>query len=297
MAYEKQSFVAGQTLTAAQMNHIEEGIAAAHDAIENLPESSGGVVIDATLSKSGAAADAKIVGDIVTVLVEDKIDKQQGSENVGKILVIGSDGNVTLIDMPETGDIAGVVDGNNNILLTGTLADGTYTLTYKMADGTIQEVGSIVVGAIVHNILDIYDVQINKRWSNSSLSYIDANGFIAFEMPMEDVAGKTIRLKGFTKGMTANGGAKDSWYFYPEDKSYYGDFRNIVDASVSTSSVWNSNDLVDEGGGVYSIAINSDTVYHYDAVTTVIISIPVKDAVITETDLSNLVMTIDELIV
>lgn len=34
MAYEKQTFTKGQTLTAAQMNHIEDGLKAADDKAE-----------------------------------------------------------------------------------------------------------------------------------------------------------------------------------------------------------------------------------------------------------------------
>ena len=37
MAYEKQNFTPGQVLTAAQMNHIEAGVAAAHDALNAAP--------------------------------------------------------------------------------------------------------------------------------------------------------------------------------------------------------------------------------------------------------------------
>lgn len=79
------------------------------------------------------------------------ISQNQGSENVGKILVVGTDGNLTLIDMPEggaSGDVTGILDESNNILLSGNLADGTYTLKYENEDGTYIEVGSLVVGEI-----------------------------------------------------------------------------------------------------------------------------------------------------
>lgn len=79
------------------------------------------------------------------------IAKNQGASNVGKILVVGTDGNLTLADMPEggaSGDVIGVLDEANNILLSGNLADGTYTLKYENADGTYTEVGTLEVGAI-----------------------------------------------------------------------------------------------------------------------------------------------------
>lgn len=88
--------------------------------------------------------------------IADKLPKNQGAANVGKILVVGSDGNLTLTDMPEggaSGDVTGVLDESNNILLTGNLADGTYTLKYEVVgeNGEISytEIGTLEVGSIV----------------------------------------------------------------------------------------------------------------------------------------------------
>lgn len=81
--------------------------------------------------------------------IDDCVLKNQGAENVGKILVVGTDGNLTLTDMPEggaSGDVIGVLDEANNILLSGNLADGTYTLKYENADGSYTEIGNLVVG-------------------------------------------------------------------------------------------------------------------------------------------------------
>ena len=53
--------------------------------------------------------------------------------------------------MPEggaNGDVVGTLDDSNNILLSGSLADGTYTLKYENTDGTYTEIGNLVVGEI-----------------------------------------------------------------------------------------------------------------------------------------------------
>lgn len=77
------------------------------------------------------------------------VQRQQGSANVGKVLMVGSDGNLILTDMPVAGgDITGVVDDSNNIILSGDLADGTYTLKYIKADGTYVDAGELVVSSI-----------------------------------------------------------------------------------------------------------------------------------------------------
>lgn len=64
MSYQKQNFANGEVLTAAQLNHMENGIADA----ESTANTTKGVVdkiIDPTLSVSGKAADAAKVGEAV----------------------------------------------------------------------------------------------------------------------------------------------------------------------------------------------------------------------------------------
>ena len=89
---------------------------------------------------------------IVSRVLLSSISKNQGSENVGKILVVGTDGNLTLTDMPEggtiSGDITGVLDDNNNLLISGNLSEGTYTLKYVFEDGSITDAGSMTVATI-----------------------------------------------------------------------------------------------------------------------------------------------------
>ena len=54
-------------------------------------------------------------------------------------------GNGIALEGGAIGDVIGPLDENNNIILTGELADGTYTLKYENADGTYTEIGSLVV--------------------------------------------------------------------------------------------------------------------------------------------------------
>ena len=76
------------------------------------------------------------------------VPRNQGSSNVGKILVVGTDGMLTLVDMPEggaSGDVTGTLDESNNILLSGNLASGTYTLSFVNEDGTYSGAGTLEV--------------------------------------------------------------------------------------------------------------------------------------------------------
>lgn len=48
--------------------------------------------------------------------------------------------------------VFGMVDENNNIILTGNLADGTYTLKYENAEGAQTVVGSLITSTFVNQI-------------------------------------------------------------------------------------------------------------------------------------------------
>ena len=111
-------------------------------------------------------ANAEAVGEL-SEAIADKLSINQGAANVGKILVVGADGNLTLTDMPEggaSGDVTGVLDDSKNILLTGNLADGTYTLKWKVVDENGEasyvdagalEVSSIVTYTVTQNLTEV----------------------------------------------------------------------------------------------------------------------------------------------
>ena len=64
MSYQKQNFANGEVLTAAQLNHIENGIVDLESAV-NENKTVVDKIIDPTLSLSGKAADAKATGDAI----------------------------------------------------------------------------------------------------------------------------------------------------------------------------------------------------------------------------------------
>ena len=51
------------------------------------------------------------------------------------------------IEMGMNGDIIGYIDGANNIILSGALANDTYTVKYEMEDGTYVDIGSLSLGS------------------------------------------------------------------------------------------------------------------------------------------------------
>lgn len=330
---------------------------------------------DDTLTQSGIPADAKAVGNKFGKLSEEKVDKNWGASNVGKIFVVGTDGNITLIDMPEggaSGDVTGVIDENNNILLNGNIPEGTYTLKYLNEDGTYTEVGSLVVGAIVTytitqnltnvtsdnstaeviegqsltvnltansgynmksiivtmggtditstavsggtisiasvtgnvvitavatepnytNLFDPSTAQINKRVSNSN-ELEDGVGHVTTEFI--DISGKVpftnntkIYVKGGNFNATTDGATQARIITFKQKPSsqYTGAYSVLRGDSCPQT---------DEGNGVISVSgvassFNSDIKY-------MVITLKVSDSTITEADIQNIVVTIDEPIV
>ena len=54
------------------------------------------------------------------------------------------------IPQGQSGDVFGYVDENKTIVLNGTLADGTYTVKYEMSNGSIVNVGNMVLDSTVY---------------------------------------------------------------------------------------------------------------------------------------------------
>ncbi|MBO5837263.1 MAG: hypothetical protein J6Q92_05150 [Oscillospiraceae bacterium] len=91
-------------------------------------------------------------------------DKQAILAELGSQLSLGiaSDGLIYLFvngspvgtGIPQStgveGDVFGYVDENNTIVLNGDLADGTYTLKYEMENGTVVNIGDMVLDSNVY---------------------------------------------------------------------------------------------------------------------------------------------------
>ena len=140
--------------------------------------------------------------------ISGKLDKNLGTQNVGKMLVVGSDGNITVMDIQSgggiSGDITGTIDGNNNILLSGNLADGTYTLKYEYEDGTYGDVGQIIISTIepsepdpvvTGNLFDLKTTQINMRYSSSGSVKAENGVWLTDLIPIDITQNTVIYIK------------------------------------------------------------------------------------------------------
>lgn len=167
-------------------------------------------IVQGTGDSTTAVMSQAAVTEKLTTISNEKVDQNQGSANVGKILVVGADGNLTLTDMPAggvSGDVIGMIDENNNIILTGTLADGTYVFKYESADGTYADIGSLVVGGKVEYAITASLTNCTGASSNATVIEEDGTATLTFTANDGYVLPESVTVSGATYTWDATTGA------------------------------------------------------------------------------------------
>ena len=175
--------------------------------------------------------------------------------------------------------VIGNIDKDNNIILSGSIANGNYIVKYEYDDGTYEDIGTLEVKEKVAeiNLFTTYTPLLNKRWSSSSKAYSTQNGCVALELPANEVAGKTMRFSGF---LQKYGNAEPSWYAYDDalvEKAKY-------------ANVWSNAGFTQEDENTYSWVIpevEGATKWHVFLVVS-------QSGAITESDLANVSWTLTE---
>ena len=98
--------------------------------------------------------------------------------------------------------VFGTVDTDGNITINGALSAGTYTVAYKLEDGTTINVGSFTIGGESPAYTNLYKSEtaaINKR-VNSSGVLVDVNGYVTTDyIAVSDLFGSSpITIYGAT---------------------------------------------------------------------------------------------------
>lgn len=174
--------------------------------------------------------------------------------------------------------VFGTVDTNNNIILSGTLTSGTYTIKYENAAGTLTTIGTLStssggtsgggdsgggdtpavtytnqlpistdVDGSIYNVNNTPGYKQGVRWSNSSNaeSTVDENDYIVYLSGYIPVsAGDVVRLRNVEMINGDNGNACSITFF--ETRGTSKDYINNTqtDRLPSISPVWNDNVLV-----------------------------------------------------
>ena len=196
-----------------------------------------------------------------------KAQQEQARANIGLAnlsLGIASDGLIYLyvngqpvgtgIEQGQNGDVFGYVDENNNIVLTGDLSDGTYSIKYEMANGSTINVGDMVVDTKVY--YSITNTLTNCTNENSATKVVEGGAYSATITPKDGyklssvkvtmggtditasaVSGGNITIPNVTGKIVITASAV-------EDKPAY---NNLAD---STSADWASGSRISSAGAV-----------------------------------------------
>lgn len=145
--------------------------------------------------------------------------------------------------------VFGTVDEENNIILTGVLPDGTYTLKYEDSEGNLTE-----IGILAHSTEDTPDDTGSYRnladpssaeWEtgyrlNSSGSLVEANiTYVTNFIPCQP--GDLIRIKGMHVGQCNGNYLRAQTFFYSEDKIAIARINPYNDSYVAADG-WTQND-------------------------------------------------------
>ena len=160
--------------------------------------------------------------------------------------------------------VFGRVDGENNIILTGELADGTYTIKYEDADGNVTEIGTIDTTSapsytnwipkstgIDGSIYNGKGYKENTRWSLSGGGDVDATGVtVSGYIPVK--TGDVIRIKNITMNKNVTDNSCVVCYFWS---------RTATDgASANAADITNYfNGVFDASGNLTEFTIDANS--------------------------------------
>lgn len=218
-----------------------------------------------SVTADGIGAASKETVDALSETIEEKLERNQGASNAGKILVVGTDGNLVLITMPEggaSGDVIGTFDESNNIILSGNIAVGTYTLAFKNEDGTYTGSGTLEVRAVASeptytNLADptSADWVVGKRFNSAGeLVAVDSgvNGATTNYIGGDFVAGDIIRVKNMdltTYRVVVYDSAKASKVITPLGNSALASYVSSVSVTSNEATFTiNDNTVLTRGG-------------------------------------------------
>lgn len=180
--------------------------------------------------------------------------------------------------------IFGVVDVNNNIVLSGNLADGTYTIKYEDTDGKVTEIGTLKQSSVTYtNLFVASTANLNQRMSGSSKAPKSENGYVMTAAIMLPTA---FNMTGSSKehfiavpsGMWAN----SANVFMGNSAGDTQGYNDVAGAGATVVGNWAKIPLFNKWG-------NSNTCDR------VIVSLYVKGSAITASDIQNIEIYFDEI--
>ena len=210
----------------------------------------------------------------ISQLSSEKVDKSNitlglHTDGLFYIFVDGTPvGNGIALPSGSAGDVVGNVDSANNIILTGNLTEDNYSVKYEMADGTIVDIGDLVLSKpeVIVNLLDTaYDTDLATVY--------DGVGWKANMKMRSSGAIESGGLKNILTGLIPIGDSSDVFHIHGvtkvhwvsgEDSGFYGTYdasgvwlnsRKSIANDTSGCAKWGTDE-----NGDFTIAVSELTV-------------------------------------
>lgn len=257
--------------------------------VNNLPEE-GESVTDAVRYTAQSLTEEQKAQARANIAALGKMDVSLGIASDGLIyLFVNGEPVGTGIPQGQSGDVFGYVDENNTIVLNGNLAEGSYSVKYEMADGSVVDIGelSLVATPTYTNLFDASNVVLNARTNSSggTTAYDGAviSNFIDISNKVPFTTNTKIYIKGADFDATDTRASKISTYKSKPASGYSGVYSEAIKSQMTIN---------DEGNGVISVTI--DPVNASSGVKYMLLTLRVKDTAITADDVKDIIVTIDE---
>lgn len=102
------------------------------------------------------------------------------------------------------GDVFGYVDENNNIVLNGSLENGTYSVKYEMENGSTVNIGNLVLDTNVY--YTVKNTLTNCKNSNSATQVVEGNSYSATITANDGYELKTVTVTMGGSNVSVSGG-------------------------------------------------------------------------------------------
>jgi hypothetical protein len=142
------------------------------------------------------------------------------------------------------GDVVGYVDSENNIVLTGKLTDGTYTLKYENEDGTETEIGTLTVDndVPVVNYTNLADPTSSEWQTGVRINSSGATVSLAGNIISNKLAVTSKNFSLHVKGLKMlDSSTSPRVYRYNADKTYAGVANNTVSEGICSVAEYASD--------------------------------------------------------
>ncbi len=174
----------------SEIDRIEQNVADTYSVL-----AAAGAPMPASMDSDNLAGTAANIAAVLYNKAQSLTNNQQaqGRNNINAItgsdltLAIGVDGLLyifakgvqvgTGIEIAPAGDIIGYVDANNNIVLKGNLADGTYSIKYELEDGSTVDIGNLVLDS--NTYYSITKNLTNCTINNSATEVVEGGSYSA----------------------------------------------------------------------------------------------------------------------